>query len=234
MKEDGGKVKMAKADGNREHMRAAPVKLTPLSLHEQQYAAENHHVLMWCMSVLQVPYEDYDIAALGYLQAVKKWYARPELHIRSFKTIARYSVMTYVGNARKAAGREVKAISLDDIIPGTDGWTYGSMVTYEHMDYLYKRRTEMEDRTVKYDVRIPEAARIGRQPCVEIELLADFLESDHKTMQMSYKTRKTASSKASSLRTWIKKNGKDVAVYKYGTEIYLEKTVKKKGMKQTC
>lgn len=213
-------------------MRAAPVKLTPLTSEEQRFAAENHDVLLWCMQVLHLPKDTYDIAAEGYLQAVKKWHIRPDLHDRSFRTIAKWAVRSRINNARRVEERQIKTVSLDAVIPGTNGLTLASMVTYDNMDYLYKK----ESRTVeiKYDVKIPETAKMSRLPCVEIEALMEFLSSNHKTMCLSYETPRQAGNKASNLRGWIKKNGKtDVAVYKSGASVYVEKLVNKKGAKQT-
>ena len=70
-------------------MKANSVRLTPLTPEEQQFASDNYDVIKWCMNVLHLREDDSDVASLGYLQAVKKWYARPDLHQYSFKTIAK-------------------------------------------------------------------------------------------------------------------------------------------------
>ncbi|MGL5434651.1 MAG: hypothetical protein ACRDBO_04520 [Lachnospiraceae bacterium] len=214
-------------------MRAKPIKLTALTEEEQQYAAEHYEVLSWCMRVLRVPDDDSGVAALGYLQAVKKWIARPELHHRSFRTIALWAVKARMQNERKREGRQIKTVSLEAVIPGTEDLTFGDTITYENMDYLYQRRENKVTVEVKYDVKIPEAARLGRTPCVEIEMLMDFLGSSHKTMAFNYDEAKTAGSKAYTIRAWVKKsNRKDINVYKYGTDIYIEKVpARKKGDK---
>lgn len=213
-------------------MRAPPVRLTALTEEEQQYAAEHYDVLAWCMCVLRIPDDDTGLAALGFLQAVKKWIARPELHNHSFRTIVFWAVKAQMQGERRRESRRIKTVSLDDVIPGTDGFTYGETITYENMSYLYRRESKVAFE-IKYDVRIPEAARVGRVTSVEIEVLAEFLESNHKTMAFAYDEAKTARSKASYIRAWIKKSGrKDVSVYKHGTDIYVEKVpAKRRGDK---
>lgn len=49
------------------------VKLTPLTPEEQAFAEENHSVLVWYLSTNKLDKSEfYDVAAIGYLQAVKK------------------------------------------------------------------------------------------------------------------------------------------------------------------
>ena len=75
--------------------------------------------------------EYYDVAAMGYLKAVKSWYARNELHKYSFSTIAKQTMRSYIGNELKKAGRRIKTISLDAIVGDSDGMTLMDMVTYD-------------------------------------------------------------------------------------------------------
>ena len=214
-------------------MRAPPVRLTTLSEEEQQYAAEHYEVLTWCMRVLRISEDDSGLAALGFLQAVKKWIARPELHSQSFRTIALWSIKSQMSTERRRESRRIKTISLESVIPGTDNFTYGDTITYDNMSYLYRGVSKVA-LEVKYDVKIPEAARLGRVPSVEIEMLVGFLGSSHKTMHLAYDEAKTANSKVCNIRAWVKKSGrKDISIYKYGTDIYIEKvSVKKQGGKK--
>lgn len=77
---------------------------------------------------------------------------------------------------------------------------------------------------IDYDIRIPEAAKLGRTPSVEIETLVNFLGGQHGTMALTYADPKTAGSRAGTLRGWLKKNGRDdVKVYKMDTVVYVEK-----------
>lgn len=214
-------------------MRAPAVKLTALTEEEQQYAAEHYEVLIWCMRVLRIPEDDSGLAALGFLQAVKKWMARPELHSHSFRTIALWSMKSHLQTERRRESRRIPTVSLETVIPGTDDFTYGDTITYDNMSYLYRKETKVAFE-IKYDVKIPEAAKLGRVPSVEIELLMEFLESNHKTVHLAYDEAKTASSKVCTLRAWVKKSGRnDVNVYKYGTDIYIERVpVRKQGGKK--
>lgn len=215
-------------------MRAAAVKLTPLTEQEALFAEEHHDVIWKFLTHYRLEYgEYYGIAALGYLQAVKKWHVREDLHQYAFETIAWNNMRCHVGNERKKQERRIRTVSLDDMIPWTEGLTWGSTITYDNMDYIHKKEVKRSVE-IKYGVKIPETAKMGRLPCVEIEALVEFLASSHKTMLLSYDTAQQATNKASNLRGWIKKNGKtDVAVYKSGANIYVEKRINKKGEKQT-
>ena len=214
-------------------MRAPPVRLTTLSEEEQQYAAEHYEVLTWCMRVLRVSDDDSGLAALGFLQAVKKWIARPELHSQSFRTIALWSIRPQIQAERRRESRQIKTISLESVIPGTDDFTYGDTVTYDNMSYLYRKENKMA-LDIKYDVKIPEVARLSRQLSVEAELVANFIGSSHKTMQLAYGNLELARKAGNNIRGYIKRSKMDdIKVYKSGVDIYLEKiSVKKQGGKK--
>nr|DAM27058.1 MAG TPA: hypothetical protein [Caudoviricetes sp.] len=210
------------------------VMLTPLTPEEQAFAEENHSALEWCMRIQRLDDDLYDIAVFGYLQAVKKWFARPELRKWSFKTIVRQSVRSSLSNNRRKQERQIQTISLYDVIPGTEGLTYGDTVTEENMRYLAggKEKTGMK---INFGVKIPEAARLGRTPSVEIETVLEFMASTHKTMSFEYDNPKQAMGKVSTLRGWKKKeNRTDLNIYRIAETIYIEKvsTKTKKGEKQ--
>lgn len=104
----------------------------PLTNKERQFA-ENHHDMVYrFLTKKGLPYDDwYDVIIFGYLKAVKKWFARQDLHIYAFSTIAYWTMNAAVLNERAKQKRrpEYKAVSLDDIIPGTDGITYMDMLS---------------------------------------------------------------------------------------------------------
>lgn len=79
--------------------------------------------------------EWYDVVVFGYLLAVEKWFSRPELCRFCFSTIAWGSMLTCVGNERRAQERRIKTVSLDDIIPGTDGLTYADIITEDNLNF---------------------------------------------------------------------------------------------------
>lgn len=203
------------------------VMLTPLTPEEQQFAADNYDCLQRCIRSQRLDQDMTDVAALGYVHAVKKWFARPDLHKWPFRSIAYQTIRCHVSNERCKQGRRIQAVSLDAEVPGTDGFTYGQIITAEHMNYLKGESVSME---IKYDEKIPEAARHGRCS-VAVETLLDFLESGHKTLALSFKTRDEAASKCGSLRSWKKKNaGKySFEVYRLDTTVYVEKGKGKNG-----
>lgn len=213
------------------------VKLTPLTPEEQLFAQENHSSLLWGMRVQHLDNDLYDVAAMAYLLAVKKWFARPDLRRWSFRTIVNQSIRSSISNEDARQKRRIQTISLDAVIPGTEDFTYGETITYDHMNYLYKERGEV-DMAVKmnYDIAIPAAAKLGRTSSVEIEKLVEFLDSKHTTMSFEYSDKKESASKRSALSGWKKNNKReDFNVYRLAETVYIEKIKPKQtGRKQIC
>jgi len=210
------------------------VLLTPLTPEEQAFAEENHGALDWCMRTQRLDPDLYDVAAFGYLLAVKKWFARPDLQRWSFKTIVRQSVRSSLSNEQRKQECRIKTISLDDVIPGTDELTYGDTVTEENIRYLTGGK-ERKGMKISYDVKIPETAKRGRLPSIDVETVIEFMASSHKTMCLEYDDVKTAKGKISTLRSWKKKDKReDVNLYRISERIFIEKVpVKpKRGEKQ--
>ena len=107
-------------------------KLTPLTQEEQKFAEENHWVIDWFFRISNYNLSEYyDVAAIGYLKAVKSWHTRSELHEYSFSTIAKQTMRSYIGNELKKADRRIKTISLDAIVGDSEGMTLMDMVTYD-------------------------------------------------------------------------------------------------------
>lgn len=218
------------------------VMLTPLTPEERAFAEENHSALEWCMRVQRLDAELYDVAAFGYLQAVKQWFARPDLQKWSFKTIVRQSVRRSISNDRRKQERRIRTVSLDDVIPGTDDLTYGETVTEENMRYLTENgETEVEKKVsmkITYDAAIPAAANLTARASVELEKLIEFLNSNHFAMCFEYSDKKDADSKAKALRGWKKyqktKDLADFEITKRANMIFIRKinTKPKKGEKQ--
>jgi len=210
------------------------VMLTPLTPDEQLFAEENHSALEWCMRIQKLDAELYDVAAFGYLLAVKKWFARPDLQRWSFKTIVRQSVRSSLSAEQRKRERRIKAISLDDVIPGADALTYGDTVTEENIRYLTGGKEKMAVK-ISYNVKIPETAKVGKATSVEVETLLAFLDSNSKTLCFEYEDKKEADRKSSTLRTWKKNHQRtDFIIYKMAETIYIEKVAvkPKKGEKQ--
>lgn len=210
------------------------VMLTPLTPEEQAFAEENHSALEWCMRIQGLDDDLYDVAAFGYLQAVKKWFARPELQRWSFKTVVKQNVRSYVGAERRKQDRRIQTISLDEVIPGTDDLTYKDTITEENMRYLTGGKEKVAVK-ISYDVKIPEAAKAGKVTSVEVESLLTFLDSNSKNICFEYTDKKEADRKSSTLRTWKKNHNRtDFNIYKMAETIYIEKvsTKTKRGEKQ--
>ena len=61
----------------------------PLTEAEAEFAAEHHSVIYGYLRKAGLPEDDfYDVVVFGYLRAVRKYLARPELRKYSFSTIA--------------------------------------------------------------------------------------------------------------------------------------------------
>ena len=84
------------------------------------------------------------VPALGllfrYLLTVKNWFSRPDLYKYEFSTIAWRAMASAVHNERQKQSRRIQTISLDDPIPGTDGLTWGDIITEDNQNYsIYAR-----------------------------------------------------------------------------------------------
>lgn len=203
--------------------------LTPLTPEEQQFAADNHDCLQWAIRKQYLGRELTDIAAIGYIHAVKKWFARPDLHKWSFRTIVNQTIRSYVCSERRKQTRTIQTVSLDAEIPGTDGLTYGDIITTDNIRYQRREEKQVE---IKFDERIPEAAK-QRISSVTVEVLLEFLASNHKTMALTFLDKKEAASKAGIMRSWKKKNARtDFNVYRLGETIYIEKLAKNRKNKE--
>jgi hypothetical protein len=79
--------------------------------------------------------EYLDVAVFGYLLAVKRWFARPDLYRYEFTTIACAAMRSAIGHEQHKRSRQIKTVSLDDPIPGTDGMTWADIITEDHLVY---------------------------------------------------------------------------------------------------
>lgn len=199
------------------------VKLTPLTPEEQAFAAENHSVLVWYLNTNKLDKSEfYDVAAIGYLQAVKKWFARPELHKWAFATIAGQSMRSRVHLERKRQDR-LPTVSLDDVIPGTDGLTYGDTITYKNLVY------GGNGMNISYNVKIPERKRFGEKSD-EVKAFESFMDSKMRNMRIEYDTDEEAKKRAAVLQTYRRSlpNKDDYEIFKQEKSIYV---VRKQGRK---
>lgn len=204
------------------------VKLTPLTPEEQAFAEENHSALEWCMKVQGLDEDLYDVAAIGYLRGVKKWFVRPEIRKWSFKTVVYQEVRSCVGAERKKQERRIKTLSLDAVIPGTEGMTFGDTVTEENMRYLKlggERKTKKKMAAkATYDAAVPVASRRSGKASEEVKKLIEFLGSDHYAMCLEFSDEKEAEKKVHCLRSWKRfQKRNDFKIRKVNKMVYIEK-----------
>lgn len=108
-------------------------KLTPLTPEEQQFAAENHHVIEWFFGITgHDRNECYDVAAIGYLKAVKSWCSREDLHQYSFATIAKRTMEGYLQSDRRKADRRIHTLSLNAPLGEEEGLSFLDTITYDN------------------------------------------------------------------------------------------------------
>jgi hypothetical protein len=106
--------------------------MEPLTADEAQFAADSHSLVFHYLSMCQLSLDEYyDIVALGYLRAVKKWFSRTDLRRKyKFTTIAWSCMRTDVGNFQKSLRRRERheAFSLDSPIPGAEHLTHADTI----------------------------------------------------------------------------------------------------------
>lgn len=108
--------------------------LHPLSKYEQALAEQNHHLVLSFLRKNRLPLEEYyDVVIFRYLLTVERWFRRPDLYRYEFSTIAWKAMSSALYNERQKERRRVKTISLDDVIPGSQGLTWGNIVTDENL-----------------------------------------------------------------------------------------------------
>ena len=116
-------------------------QLSPLTLAEQAVAEQNFSLVFRFLRAQRLPIDEwFDIVIFRYLLTVKNWFSRPELYKYEFSTIAWRAMSSAVYNERKKQGRRIQTISLDEPIPGTDGLTWGDIITEDNQNYsIYAR-----------------------------------------------------------------------------------------------
>lgn len=113
------------------------IPLTPLSAAERCFAADHFEVIHQYLCYQRLDEDDwFDIVCFGYLQAVKKWHIRKDLHRYAFSTVAFQSMRSSVSNERGKQRRRIQAISLDQVLEGTDGRTLMDTITRDNLDFI--------------------------------------------------------------------------------------------------
>lgn len=123
------------------------MKLEPLTPAEQAVAAENHYIVERFLASKKLPPDEwYDVVVFRYLRAVELWFRRPDLYKYRFTTIAWCNMASAVYNERIKQSRRIRAISLEEVIPGTTGMTFGDTITANNLDFIpYTEVSEYED-----------------------------------------------------------------------------------------
>lgn len=213
-----------------------PVKLTPLTAEERDFAEEHHDLVFRYLAKRNLSQDEwYDVVALSYLRSVKKWFARPDLWKYRFSTIAFDCMWSAVGAERRRRSRRIEAaVSLDEGPPGTEGLTYGDTVTYENLRYVPYIETRNEGGTmdIKYNVKLPERkSNYSRQKSDETLAVESFLAGNMKNMCFEYENEGEAKKKYSSVRSSYRTKGHQERydLFRDGIRIYF---VRKEAKKQ--
>ena len=87
--------------------------LTTLSPAERSVAEQHYRLVEWYVRHRGLPVDEYlDVAVFGYLLAVKRWFARPDLYRYEFTTIACAAMRSAIGNEQRKQSRRIKTVSL--------------------------------------------------------------------------------------------------------------------------
>lgn len=110
--------------------------LKPLTPEERAVAEQNYWIVGSFLKAQRLPQDEwFDVVIFRYLLTVEKWFRQPELYRYEFTTIAWNAMRSAAGNERRKQGKQIKTVSLDDPIPGTDGLTYGDIITEDNLNY---------------------------------------------------------------------------------------------------
>lgn len=205
-------------------MRRARTQYAPLTSEEQEFAAENHYIVERFLRQRRLPASEwYDIVIFRYLLSVKKWFATPDLHRWTFPTIAKQDMRSAVGNEYRRRKRQIRTISLDSIVPGTEGLRIIDTITEDNLNFIVYM--EEEDMNISYNIKIPERnrRRVG-QKSDEVLALESFLETKKlRNMQIAYETADEAKKKLPSLQSYRRTKGlKEILeIFRVDTSIYV-------------
>ena len=112
-------------------------QLRPLTPIEREVAEQNACIIPRFLAANRLPADDWwDVVVFRYLLTVKSWFARPKLYKYEFSTLAWRGMRSAVDNERRKLSRRIQTVSLDEVIPGTDGLTYAETVTALHLEYI--------------------------------------------------------------------------------------------------
>ena len=70
-----------------------------------------------------------------YLLTVERLFREPKLYHYEFTTIAWSAMRSAVGHEKRKQSRQIKTVSLDDPVPGTEGLTWNDIITEDNLEY---------------------------------------------------------------------------------------------------
>lgn len=204
----------------------------PLTAEEQSFAAENHYLIRKYLNIRKLPFDEwYDVVIFRYLLSVKRWFAIPELHKHNFEIIVFYAMRSAIGNELKKQKKRIKVISLDEVIPGTDGMRFLDTVTYDNTNFInYEGGEDME---IKYDVKLPEKKflRVKRKSDETLAIETFLKMKNKKNMCFEYESEEEAKKKYSSIRSYRRRENQTEVFDVYRAEkcVYIVRLEVKKG-----
>ena len=174
-----------------------------LNKHEQEFATSQHHLIEQYLRMKGLPIDEwYDIVVFRYLRSVYRWFHEPELRKYSFRSVCFLAMRSAIGNELEKQKRQVKTISLDSPVPGTENLIYHDIITKKNLELI-----GVEQMNISYNVKVPER-KFFRGGMKSDETIANegFLVSKMKNMCFEYETVDEAKKKVASIQTYRRKH----------------------------
>ena len=107
-----------------------------LSDEEKDFATSQHHLVIQYLNLRKLPINEwYDVVIFRFLRSVYRWFHEPKLRRYTFRTICFSAMRSAIGNELVKQKRQIKTISLEDTVPGTENLKYYDTVTYKNLVY---------------------------------------------------------------------------------------------------
>ena len=111
--------------------------LRPLTSQERAVAEQNHDLVFRFLRANRLQESEYyDVIIFRYLLTVEKWFRRPDLYHYQFSTIAWHAMSSALHHDTQKKRRQIKTVSLDDMIPGYKNLTWGEVITEKNLEYV--------------------------------------------------------------------------------------------------
>lgn len=197
-------------------------KYTPLTTEEQQFASDNHYLVRNYLRLRKLDIDEwYDVVIFRYLLAVKRWFSQPEIHRLKFSTIAYSGMRSAIGNECKKRDKQIRTVSLDVVLAGTEDATLQDTITHKNLNYIYIGGDD--EMNISYNVKIPDKRRFGEKSD-EVKAIETFATMKSKrNMCFEYDTVEEAKKKAPTLQAFKRKCLPDGAyeVFRQENKIYV-------------